>query len=228
MVPDSLPVIGGQFHCFWCVHRGGHLFALSFQFVEQSTILRDRELPPKNSAYMMSEFVLGVNFVDLRKSGQDFLSQEFAIPTCFFHLLSRCKEFAGPRQQWSKRQAIANGLTFGRLYSVSFAIWAVVALHESEFNKAIDVPTEGSFIDSANSTADLVVGSEHRVSVPRFEKAQHRLERLNMSWTETEQAASVSERAEDCPDVGFRCGRGGGALADAKGLNGKLCECHVC
>lgn len=103
-----------------------------------------------------------------------------------------------------------------------------MACHEPERDKAIYVPTEGPFIDPANSAADFGIGREHRISMPRLEKAQHCLERLNMSWTEAEQAARIPERAEDRPDVGVRFGRGGGALGDANGLNGKFCECHVC
>ena len=102
-----------------------------------------------------------------------------------------------------------------------------MTIHKAEFDKAIDVPAERSFIDAANSTADLGVGREYCVAMPRLEKAQHRLEGLNMSGTEAEQATCVSEGSEDSPDVGFGCGRGGGILADAQRLNGKFCECHV-
>ena len=73
MVAGSLSVIGGQLRRFRGVHRGGHLFALSVEFVEQCTILRDRKLPAKNATYLKRSFVLGVCFVDMREPGQDFL-----------------------------------------------------------------------------------------------------------------------------------------------------------
>lgn len=58
-----------------------------------------------------------------------------------------------------------------------------MALDESEFNEAVDVPAKCPFIDLTNKLVDRTVRHKNRLTMVRLQKAEHSLKCLHVTRT---------------------------------------------
>ena len=103
-----------------------------------------------------------------------------------------------------------------------------MACYEAQYEKAINVSTECSFINTSNTAADFKIGGKHSLAVACFQKAEQRLERLHMTRPQTKVTVRVSEGSEDGPDISFSCRRYfARGWVRFSSFDGQFCECHV-
>ena len=141
MVPDSLSVIGGQFHRFRRVIRGGQALTFRIRVCEQGTIFGEAQLSSQSPACVLDKRICRVDFFQMGEFCQDQFSDKNLIPPDVLHLLGDGDEFACALPQGGKRQTKADAFTVGRANTVAFAVRAVITSDEAKFNEASDVPT---------------------------------------------------------------------------------------
>ena len=103
---------------------------------------------------MVDECVTGIMLFQMGELCKDLFADKYPIPPVILHLLRDGEKLARTLEQGGERQSITDALPAGRANAVALSVRTVIALDESEFNEAIDVPPKCPFVDSANALAD--------------------------------------------------------------------------